>query len=415
MADQIELLFRNESGRVLATLIRLVGDFELAEDAMQDAFAAALTQWPNEGIPANARAWLVNVGRHKAIDRLRRHVRFLAKRQQIEADLISDHRIGQWFPEDAPQDGEVEDDVLRLIFTCCHPALPSEAQIALTLRTICGLTTTEISKAFLVPEKTMAQRLVRATAKIRDAGIPYQVPSRDLMTERLGGVLAVIYLIFTEGYAATSGPNLIRGDLCREAIRLGRLLVEVMPDRAEANALLALMLLHDARRDARTTPDGDAILLESQDRARWDQTQIAEGVSRIEAVLRALVRPSTYTVQAAIAALHMRAQRYADTDWPQIAALYEVLMRIHPSPVIELNHAVAVSMVDGPERALRLVDSIDKRGDLHGYHMLPAVRGDLLRRLGRRKDAIEAYRAALGGAELEPERRFLAARLAELN
>jgi RNA polymerase sigma-70 factor, ECF subfamily len=415
MADQIELLFRNESGRVLATLIRLVGDFELAEDAMQDAFAAALTQWPNEGIPANARAWLVNVGRHKAIDRLRRHVRFLAKRQQIEADLISDHRIGQWFPEDAPQDGEVEDDVLRLIFTCCHPALPSEAQIALTLRTICGLTTTEISKAFLVPEKTMAQRLVRATAKIRDAGIPYQVPSRDLMTERLGGVLAVIYLIFTEGYAATSGPNLIRGDLCREAIRLGRLLVEVMPDRAEANALLALMLLHDARRDARTTPDGDAILLESQDRARWDQTQIAEGVSRIEAVLRALVRPSTYTVQAAIAALHMRAQRYADTDWPQIAALYEVLMRIHPSPVIELNHAVAVSMVDGPERALRLVDSIDKRGDLNGYHMLPAVRGDLLRRLGRRKDAIEAYRAALGGAELEPERRFLAARLAELN
>jgi RNA polymerase sigma-70 factor (ECF subfamily) len=225
----------------------------------------------------------------------------------------------------------------------------------------------------------------------------------------------VIYLIFTEGYAATSGPNLIRGDLCREAIRLGRLLVEVMPDRAEADALLALMLLHDARRDARTTPDGDAILLESQDRARWDKAQIAEGVSRIEAVLRALVRPSTYAVQAAIAALHMRAERYADTDWPQIAALYEVLMRIHPSPVIELNHAVAVSMVDGPERALRLVDSIDKRGDLDGYHMLPAVRGDLLRRMGRREDAIEAYRAALSGAALEPERRFLAARLAELN
>jgi RNA polymerase sigma-70 factor, ECF subfamily len=415
MAETIGLLYRKESGRVLATLIRLLGDFELAEDAMQDAFAAAVIQWPSEGVPANPRAWLVNVGRHKAIDRLRRHMRFLVKREQIEADLMSDRRMGEWFPEDPAENTVLKDDVLRLIFTCCHPALPEEAQIALTLRTICGLTTAEIAKAFLVSEKAMAQRLVRATAKIRDAGIPYSVPSGELIVGRLDGVLAVIYLIFTEGYAATSGPNLIRGELCREAIRLCRLVVEIMPERVEANALLALMLLTDARREARTNLDGDAILLESQDRSRWDRAQIAEGLERIDAALRAPPRPSTYAVQAAIAALHMRAPRYEDTDWPQIAALYEVLTRIHPSPVIELNRAVAVSMVDGPERALRLVDSIGQRGAVNGYHVLPAVRGDLLRRLGRRDEAIAAYRQALDGVDLEPERRFLSARLSELS
>ena len=413
MAHPVERVFRDESGRVLATLIRLVGDFELAEEAMQDAFAAATLQWPGEGVPQNPRAWLVNVGRHKAIDRVRRQASFKAKQHQIEIEIASE-QAAQMFPNDGVEDAGVEDDILRLIFTCCHPALAREAQIALTLRTICGLTTQEISRGFLVPEKTMAQRLVCAKSKIRDACIPYAVPSREVLGERLEGVLAVVYLIFTEGYAATAGEALVRRDLCNEAIRLARLLVALMPERAEINALLALMLLHDARRDTRAMPDGGIILLEAQDRSLWDKAQIADGLARVDAVLHVPGRPSSYAVQAAIAALHMRAQRYEDTDWPQIAGLYQVLLRLYPSPVVELNHAAAVSMVDGPEAALRLVDSLSARGELAGYHLLPALRGELLRRLGRKAEAEEAYRAALNLVTLEPERRFLERRLSKV-
>lgn len=414
MADPVEYIFRNESGRVLATLIRLVGDFELAEDAMQEAFAAALSQWPGEGTPENPRAWLVNVGRHKAIDRVRRQKMALAKQPQLEIEAEQEPVIGPLLMPDEVADSGIEDDLLRLIFTCCHPALPPEARIALTLRTVCGLTTTEISRAFLLPEKTMAQRLVRAKTKIRDAGIPYAVPSRELLAERLDGVLVVIYLIFTEGYAATAGAEVVRKALCSEAIRLGRLLTAMMPARPEAEGLLALMLLQDARRDARATPDGAIILLEEQDRSRWDKVQIAEGLARVDAALRTPGPPNAYAIQAAIAALHMQALRYEDTDWRQIAGLYQVLLRIAPTPVIELNHAAAVSMVDSPEAGLRLADSIAARGVLAGYHLLPALRADLLRRMGRRADAAAAYREALGLTTLEPEQRFLEKRLAEL-
>jgi RNA polymerase sigma-70 factor (ECF subfamily) len=409
-AKNVERVFRQEAGRVLATLIRLVGDFELAEEALQEAFAAAVEQWPSEGIPGNPRAWLVNVGRHKAIDRVRRQILFRSKQRDLEAETAIAQQIASP-DEDTDAFG---DDMLRLIFTCCHPALNVEARVALTLRSICGLTTEAVARAFLVGEETMAQRLVRAKKKIRDAGIPYETPAPSMLDERVEGVLAVIYLVFTEGYAVTSGAELMREELAREAIRLARLLDALLPGRPDIEGLLALTLLHDARRKARATVDGDIVLLEDQDRSLWDHAQIVEGSGLVERALRAPGRPSSYSVQAAIAALHAQAPRHEATDWRQIVGLYEVLLRLHPSPVVELNHAVAVSMVDGPERALDLIDALTARGSLDGYHLLPAVRADLLRRLGRREEAQDAYRAALALAKLEPERRLLARRLAEL-
>ena len=405
----VDSVYRSDWGRIVATLIRLVGDFDLAEEAAQEAFAAAVNQWRASGVPEFPRAWIIQTARHKAIDRLRRRTRFEEKLESYATSGFS--RTIQELDYDT---SEIPDDRLRLIFTCCHPALALDAQVALTLRTLGGLETDEIARAFLVPTATMAQRLVRAKRKIRDARIPYTVPDRNDMPARLDAVLTVIYLVFNEGYAATRGKPLVRTDLCAEAIRLGRLVRRLMAPQppAEPTALVALMLLHDSRRDARLDEAGDLVVLEKQDRRRWDQRQIAEAVPLVEEALRG--GPGPYGLQAAIAALHCRAARAEDTDWPQIVRLYDLLERLQPSPIVSLNRAVAVAMVEGPKPALALIDALAATGDLDGYHLLHAARADLLRRAGSSVEAAKSYARALALVTNDSERRFLERRLREV-
>lgn len=407
LRQSIDLLYRSESRRVLATLIRLLGDFDLAEDALHDAFTAALTQWPKEGIPANPFAWLVSTGRFKGIDTQRRRARFQSAIGEIAEQFDTAHEDSQDWLDDG-----VEDDQLRLIFTCCHPALSPEARVALTLREVCGLTTEEIARAFLATSPTLAQRIVRAKAKIRDARIPYQVPEKSDLPERLDTVLQVIYLVFNEGYSASSGDQVTRADLSGEAIRLGRLLLALLP-QPEVMGLLALMLLHESRRPARVSAEGDLILLDDQDRSLWDREKIVEGLALAQqAIAKREFGP--YALQAAISATHAQAPSPALTDWDQIVALYNLLLQVVPSPVVELNRAVAVAMRDGPTEGLALIDSLLERGDLADYHLAHSARADLCRRLGRISESRAAYQRALTLAQQEPERRFLARRLAEL-
>ncbi len=442
----IERIYREESGRILATLIRLLGSFDLAEDVLQEAFAAALEQWPTQGIPANPRAWLVSTARHKGVDILRRRTRFDSKREQLQSEELQREETQRLAALDQELEQEVEqevdreigppddtmpgtrtvrpsgdpnasdpsaDDRLRLIFTCCHPALVLEAQVALTLRTLCGLSTEQIARAFLVPLPAMSQRLVRAKQKIRDAQIPYRIPPDRELAERLEAVELVIYLVFNEGYSATSGDTVIRHELCAEAIRLGRLICELLPQEHESRALLALMLLHDSRRAARSAENGDPVLLEEQNRALWNREEIREGLELVESALRD-GEAGPYALQAAIAAIHARAATAGDTDWRQICALYELLLRLQPSPVVELNHAAAVAMYQGPDAGLRLLDNLEAKAELRDYYLLPAARADLLRRLNRWVEAAAAYREALSRTSSQAAIRFLSRRLAEV-
>jgi RNA polymerase sigma-70 factor (ECF subfamily) len=405
----VEEVYRSDWGRIVATLIRLVGDFDLAEESAQEAFAAAVDQWPVSGVPEFPRAWIIQTARHKAIDRIRHRVR---SEEKLELYAVSG--FVNTIQEPDYDTNEIPDDRLRLMFTCCHPALAPEAQVALTLRTLCGLETDEIARAFLVPPTTMAQRLVRAKRKIRDAGIPYIVPETSDLAERLDAVLTVIYLVFNEGYAATRSGPLVRTDLCAEAIRLGRLVRMLTGPQplAEATALAALMLLQDARRDARLDESGDLVILEEQDRGRWDRAQIEEALPLVEEALRG--GPGPYAVQAAIAALHCQAARAEDTDWPQILRLYNLLERLEPSPIVSLNRAVAVAMAEGPRPALAILDGLAAAGDLDGYHLLHAARADLLRRMGSVAEAAESYARALALVTNDSERRFLERRLREV-